>query len=140
MWQKIKDVLKDVKSYVGLVVGLFGAANNYLHVFMPLAPDMRLRASVFVILVPAIAVGITIAKVHDRTRPGLRRWAGTLAGMWAAAGFVAWAAYAPLVGYLESHSSNPSVSAWFDALQIGTYVLPFICWSVALSALLALFL
>ncbi len=38
MWQRIKDILKDLKSYVGLVVGLFGVLNNYLHLFMPLLP------------------------------------------------------------------------------------------------------
>src|SRR5260370_178492 len=69
MWQRIKDILKDLKSYVGLVVGLFGVLNNYLHLFMPLAPSLRLRANVFVVLIPAIAIGITIARVHDKAGP-----------------------------------------------------------------------
>jgi len=91
-------------------------------------------------LIPAIAIGITIARVHDKAGPGLRSWAPKVAGIWAVLGCLSWAAYAPIVGYLESHSSSPSVSAWFDAIQIGAYVLPFLCWSIALSALLSLFL
>jgi hypothetical protein len=140
MWQKLKAILKDAKSYLGMVVSVFGAANNYLHLFMPLAPDMRLRASVLVILIPAVGVGITIARVHDKAGPGLRTWAPKVSTVWTVLGLLAWAAYAPIVASLERHSSTPFVSSWFDALQIGAYILPFFCWSIALSALSSLFL
>ena len=140
MWQKIKKVIEDVKSYLGLLVGLFGVLNNHLHIFMPLAPDTRLRADVFVILIPAIGILITVVKVHDKAGPGLRGWVSITASIWTTLGFLAWAAYAPIVSYLQSHSSSASISLWFDAIQIGAYVLPFLCWSIAVSALLSLFI
>jgi hypothetical protein len=141
MSQKIKDVLTDWKTYASMLVGLFGFLNNYLHLFMPLAPSLRLQANVFVILVPLIGVGITISKVHDKKKTGqhYEKWAAWLAGIWTALGCIAWAAYAPIVTYLESHSTSLSVSQWFDALQTGAYVLPFLCWGIALAALLSLF-
>lgn len=140
MWQKIKDVFKDVKSYMGTVIAVFGAINTYLHLFMPLAPDMRLRATVFVMLIPAIGIGITIAKVHDKPPADLRTWAPKVTIVATALGLLAWAAYAPFVVFLQSHSSTPTVSTFFDTLQICAYVLPFLCWSIALSALLSLFI
>lgn len=140
MWQKIKDIFKDVKSYLGAIIAVFGAINTYLHLFMPLAPDMRLRATVFVMLIPAIGVGITIAKAHDKPPAALRSWARKVTIVSTIIGMLGWAAYGPLVGFLQSHSSTPTISSWFDALQIGAYVLPFLCWSIALSALLSLFL
>ena len=142
MLQKIKDTLKDWKTYVSMLVGLLGVLNNYLHLFMPLAPSMRLQANVFVILVPLIGVGITISKVHDKKQAGqdFGKWAQWVAAIWTALGFIAWAAYAPMVSYLGSQSSGPSVSEWFDAIQIGAYVFPFLCWSIGVAGLLALFL
>ena len=141
MPQKIKDIVTDWKTYASMLAGLFGFLNSYLHVFMPLAPSLRIAVNVFVILVPLIGVGITISKIHEKKKAGqaYATWAGWMAGIWTALGFAAWAAYAPLLTYLESHSSSLSVSQWFDAVQTGAYVLPFLCWSIALAALLSLF-
>ena len=140
MWQKIKVVSKDWKTYVSMLVSAFGFANNYFHLFLPLAPSLRLPANVFVFLAPMVAVGVTVSKMHDKKSSGLDygksgRWT---AALWAAAGFITWSAYAPILTYLEGHSSSVSVSRWFDAFQTGAYVLPFVCWSIALAALLCL--
>jgi hypothetical protein len=139
MLQKLKDLAKDWKTYVSMLVSAFGAANAYLHFFMPLAPDMRLRATVFVFLVPLIGVGITISWALARKGAGqqYRKWGGWVAGIWAAVGFLGWGLYGPLVSYFETHSASPGVSQWFDALQIGAYAFPFLCWGIAVAALLA---
>lgn len=136
----LKDIAKDVKTYVGLAVSLFGVLNNYLHVFMPLAPSLRLQTNVILIVVGSIAVGITIARIYANRGPGLNSWAARVAGVWAGVGFLAWAVYMPLVDFLANHSHSQSASQWFDAVQVGAYVFPFLCWSVAVAALLALFL
>jgi hypothetical protein len=124
----IKDILEDAKTYVVLAVGLCGVLNNYLHIFMPLAPSLRLRTNVILIVLAVIAVGITVAKVHEKKGPGLNGWAAWVAGLGA-----------PVVTFLESHSYSQSASQWFDAIQTGAYVLPFVCWSIAVTALLSLF-
>ena len=136
MSSKIKDILKDAKTYVGLATELCGVLNNYLHVFMPLAPSLRLQTNVILVVLGAIAVGITVGKAHKKGA-ALSLWA---AGIWAVIGFLAWAAYAPIVTFLESHSYTQLDSLWFDAIQTGAYVLPFVSWSIAVTALLSLFL
>lgn len=139
MLQKIKNLAKDWKTYASMLVSAFGAANAYLHFFMPLAPDLRLRASVFVFLLPFIGIGITISRTLARKNAGLdcRKWAGWVAGISTAIGFIGWAAYGPMLSYFQSHSGSPALSQWFDALQIGTYAFPFLCWGIAVAALLA---
>jgi hypothetical protein len=139
MLQKIKDLAKDWKTYANMLVSAFGAANAYLHFFMPLAPDLRLRASVFVFFLPFIGVGITISRALARKNAGLdcRKWAEWVAGISTAVGFMGWAAYRPIVTYFERHSESQAISQWFDALQIGAYAFPFLCWGIAVAALLA---
>lgn len=139
MLQKLKDLAKDWKTYVSILVSAFGAANAYLHFFMPLAPDLRLRASVFVFFIPFIGVGIIISRALARKNAGLdcRKWAGWVAGISTLLGFIGWAAYGPITSYFESHSGSHAVSQWFDALQIGAYAFPFLCWGIAVAALLA---
>ena len=139
MLQKIKDLAKDWKAYVSMLVSAFGAANAYLHFFMPLAPDLRLRASVFVFLIPSIAVGITILRALARKNAGLdcRKWAGWVAGISTALGVIGWAAYGPIASYFQSHSESPAISQWFDSLQIVAYSVPFLCWGIAVAALVA---
>ena len=75
-----------------MLVSAFGAANAYLHLFMPLAPDLRLRASVFVFFIPSIGVGITILRALARKNAGLDcgKWAGWLAGIWTSLGVIGW--------------------------------------------------
>lgn len=140
MLQKIKTISKDWKTYVSMLVSAFGFANNYFHFFLPLAPSLRLPANVLVFLVPIMAVGITISKMHDKKASGQNygKWGRWAAALWGAAGFIAWSAYGPLLTYLEGHSSGVSLSRWFDAVQTTAYVLPFLCWSIALAALLCL--
>ena len=139
MWQKIKDLAKDWKTYVSMIVSVFGAANTYLHFFMPLAPDMRIWATLCVLFVSLIGVGITIATVLGKKSAAsdYRSWARWVAGITTVLGFGAWGVYRPILSYLENHASSPMVSQWFDALQTGAYALPFLCWSIALAAVLA---
>jgi hypothetical protein len=137
--QKLQDLAKDWKTYASMLVSAFGAANAYLHFFMPIAPDLRLRATVFVFLLPFIGIGITISRALARKHAGqeYRNWGGWVAGISTAVGFAGWVAYGPIVKYFENHSANPGVSQWFDALQVGAYALPFLCWGIAVSALLS---
>lgn len=140
MSAKLEAILKDGKSYIGLLVGLFGVLNNYLHVFMPLAPSLRLQTNVVLILLGVIVIGITVHLIHEKNSLGLKRWARRVGGIWAIVGFVAWGAYMPILHFLENHSHTQIASDWFDAVQTGAYVFPFLAWIIAITALSSLFL
>ena len=136
----LEAVFKEGKTYVGFLSGAFGVLNNFLHIFMPLAPSLRLRSAVVLIIAGVIGVGITAAIVKGKGASISGAWTAWVAGSWGGAGLIGWALYSPLLILLENHSRTQIGSQLFDSLQTGAYVFPFFCWSIALTALATVFL
>jgi hypothetical protein len=140
MWKKLGAVVKEGKTYWGAIGGVFGVLNNFLHIFMPLAPSLRLQTTIVLIIATIVVVGITAVLVKGKVAPISSKWVGSVAGIWGGLGFLSWGLYAPILGFLETHAHTRMASQLFDSIQSAAYVCPFLCWSIALTALATVFL
>jgi len=144
MWQELKtglESLKEIKSLLGLIPEALAWINNYFYNLIPLSPLLRFRASVSAVLFGLIAVGLTASKINDKVGASdLRMWLRRIVAAWALGGFIVLASYIYLIGVFEQYSYNRGLSILFDFAQIALFAFIFVCWSVAFTALVRLFL
>lgn len=133
---KFTDALKDIKFYSSLIVGGLGVINSYAQIIMPISGSLRLRANIFAVAFSLLGAGITYLCSSLHTGEGLAMWASIVAGLWALGGFVFWGVYTLALPVLERHSTTSILSTVGDWSQVGLYALPFLCWTVAASALI----
>lgn len=143
MWGALKRILgaySEPNSLWGNTPTAVAIINNYLFMFMPLSPLLRMWATVFTAFFSFFAAGLTVSLIRDRSGSAdLRNWLRRTVVWWTIAGFAAFGFYLCMIVVLERLSYNRFTSIILDIVQVALFLVPFACWSVAITAFAALF-